>query len=72
MTGIEIPSGKLNQEDPVADASLDESNEESEDGEEESLDGDFVDEEGKKPDDKKSGPKDETLLEGQQTAGAKK
>lgn len=75
MTGIEIPSGKLNGDDVVPDASVDEGSEGSKDresGDDKDEDEEFVDEKGNKPEAKKDAPAELTAPEGQQEAETSK
>ena len=68
MTGIEIPSGKLNEEDVAPDASVDGGSGDSESGDDEDQDEEFVEEDRNKPEPKKDASAEKTPIEGQQQA----
>ena len=68
MTGIEIPSGKLNEDDTVPDASVNGGSRDSEVGDVEDEDEKFVEEDRNKPEAKKDASAEETPIEGQQQA----
>jgi hypothetical protein len=68
VTGIEIPSGKLNEDDAVPDASVNGGSGDSEGGDVEDEDEKFVEEDRNKPEAKKDASAEKTPIEGQQQA----